>query len=315
MSVAEADFVRRFVIERQDIRGQLVHLDAAWLALREHGAYPPSVRDLLGEAVAAAVLLASTLKFEGMLTLQLQGDGAVRLLVAQCSHDFRLRGVARFDEQRVTAAAGDFAALAGAGLITVTLESQTSDARYQGVVPLDGRSIAECLEHYFANSEQLPTAVRLASDVAAVSGLLVQRMPSTGGSDSEGVKAVVSEAAEGARLVRADASFAAAQAALAALDRDELLTRDAAELVQRCLPEQDVRLLPQDRVRFECRCSPQRVSGMLRSLGEEEVRSVLAEQGGVTVTCEFCHRPYRFDAIDVEKLFVEAAMDASGRVN
>jgi molecular chaperone Hsp33 len=139
------------------------------------------VRDLLGEAVAAAVLLASTLKFAGTLTLQLQGDGAVRLLVAQCSHDFRVRAVARFDAARVAAAANDFAALKGSAQITVTLEAQQGDARYQGIVPADGTSLSACLELYFANSEQLPTALRLAANVGAVAGLLVQRVPAQGG--------------------------------------------------------------------------------------------------------------------------------------
>ena len=304
MSARATDCVSRFAARQHDIRGQWVHLSSVWLALREHGDYPAVVRDLLGESVAAVVLLASTLKFDGMLTLQLQGDGAVRLLVAQCSHDYRVRGVARFDAARVAAAGEDFAQLTGRGQITVTLEAGKSAAPYQGIVPLDGNSLAQCLEHYFANSEQLPTAVRLASDADAVAGMLVQRMPSSGGT------ALV--AAAELRLASADAGFAAARAQLASLDPDELLARSAADLVQRCLPNDDVRLLPGDVVRFECRCSTERVSGMLRSLGETEVRGVLAEQGSVTVTCEFCHRPYRFDAIDVGRIFVAAEADVAG---
>jgi hypothetical protein len=138
-----ADWVRRFAVEHREVRGELVRLGPAWLALREHADYPPPVRRLLGEAVAAVVLLASTLKFEGELTLQMQGDGAVRLLVAQCTHDLRIRAVARFDAARL---ADDFATLAGTGSIVVTIESDRMQSRYQGIVPIDGASLAATLE-------------------------------------------------------------------------------------------------------------------------------------------------------------------------
>jgi molecular chaperone Hsp33 len=361
---ADTDVVRRFVAEHQDVRGQFVRLGAAWLALREHGDYPPLVRALLGEATCAAVLLASTLKFEGMLTLQLQGSGPVRLLVAQCSDDFRIRAVARYDAARVAAggegspgASGDghgeleeegdgrsdgdrgsgddaggagsrtrsgththvgtdpvsrFRELAGDGQITVTIETARSGARYQGIVPLAGESLAASLEHYFASSDQVPTVVRLAAEDAGATGMLVQRLPSRGGTAGAD-----DEAALAARAREADLTYEIAGAALAGIGADELLRRPPGELVQRCLPGVDARLFAPQAVRFECRCSPERVAGMLRSLGEIEVREVLAEQGAVTVTCEFCHRPYRYDAVDVEQLFAAAGAISPGspRVN
>jgi molecular chaperone Hsp33 len=303
------DLVRRFVAEHRDVRGQFVRLGASWLSLREHGAYPPAVRELLGEATCAAVLLASTLKFEGVLTLQLQGNGPVRLLVAQCTDDFRVRAVARFDPER---AVGGFRQLAGEGSVTVTVESDRPGSRYQGIVPLEGGSLAECLEQYFRGSEQVPTAVRLAAEDAGATGLLVQRLPSVGGS------AVADDpAAAAARADEARVTFASASAALAGIAPDELLRRPGEELMQRSLAGVDVRLFEPRDVRFECRCSPERVAGMLRGLGEAEVRDVLSEQGAVTVTCEFCHRPYRFDAVDVEQLFAAAAAISPGspRVN
>jgi molecular chaperone Hsp33 len=311
MSAApDTDVVRRFVAEHRDVRGQFVRLEAAWLALREHGDYPPAVRTLLGEATCAAVLLASTLKFDGVLTLQLQGSGAVRLLVAQCTDDFRIRAVARFDAARLEE--GGFRELAGDGQVTVTVESGRTGSRYQGIVPLVGDSLAASLEHYFASSDQVPTAVRLAAEDAGATGMLVQRMPSQGGSAGAD-----DPAAANARSREADATFDSAGAALAGIGQDELLRRPPEELVQRCLPGVDARLYESQAVRFECRCSPDRVAGMLRSLGEAEVRDVLAEQGSVTVTCEFCHRPYRYDAVDVEQLFAAAGAISPGspRVN
>src|SRR2546423_1306435 len=171
--VETTDQVRRFIVENQPVRGHWVRLDAAWRELCAHSDYPQPVRELLGQAVAASVLFAATLKFRGTLTLQLQGDGAVSLLVAQCTHDFRLRAVARFDEERVTeiadgtslsavpsskAEADRFRQLVGtSGRVAVTIEADERSMRYQGVVPLHGGSLADSLEAYFASSEQLPT--------------------------------------------------------------------------------------------------------------------------------------------------------------
>lgn len=291
------DLVRRFTVEHQAVRGQWVRLGPAWLELREHADYPPAVRQLLGEAVSAAVLLASTLKFEGELTLQMQGDGAVRLLVAQCTHDFKVRAVARFDSARVEAAA-DFAALAGAGQIAVTIEADRFASRYQGIVPIDPRSLGASVEHYFENSEQLPTRVLLAADDAGTAGVLIQRLPQQGG-----LVGTDSGAASAVREAESWTTYEQASQGLQNVGSDELLARSATDLMQRILPGFDLRLFDAQPVRFQCRCSIERVSDMLRSLGAAEVDSIVAEQGAVTVTCEFCHKPWRFDAVDAARLF------------
>jgi molecular chaperone Hsp33 len=308
-----SDSVRRFAVEHQAVRGEFVRLGPAWLALREHADYPPAVRTLLGEAVAASVLLASTLKFEGELTLQLQGDGAVRLLVAQCTHDFKVRAVARFDAARVpmNETVMDFAALAGEGTIAVTVEADKRSARYQGVVPIDGVSLAASLEHYFANSEQLPTRLALAADAAGAAGVLVQRMPQAGGAQSGGASADAA-AAESARETLAWDTYAAASAAVDSLAADELLARASEELMQRTFAGLDLRLFAAQAIEFRCRCDRERVTAVLRSLGSAEVDSIIREQGAVTVTCEFCHKPWRFDAVDTAELFGEAASHAPG---
>jgi molecular chaperone Hsp33 len=283
--------VRRFIFEKRPVRGHWVRLGEAWSALRAHARYPPSVETLLGEAVAAAVLLAASLKFQGTLTFQLQGDGAVRLLVAQCTHDFRLRALARFEAAaveaipRVAGRAAVFRELVGSGgRLTVTIETDEKGARYQGVVPLEGHSLGESLEAYFASSEQLPTRVLLAADASHGAGLLVQKLP---GPDDEG----------------SHASWVDAQRGIARLQASELLASPVEELLKRGFPEQDLRLFRSAPVRFECRCGEGRVATLLRALGEEEVRDVLREQGSVTVICEFCQRPYRFETPDVDALF------------
>src|SRR5690242_3559757 len=176
------DEVRRFIVENRPVRGHWVRLEGAWRELRAHRDYPQPVRDLLGQAVAASVLLAATLKFRGTLTFQLQGNGAVSLLVAQCTHDFRLRAVARCDEALVAATlngeGAGFRSLVGSeGRVTVTVEAEERSLRYQGVVPLEGNSLAESLETYFASSEQLPTRVLLAASDHGVAGMLLQKLP------------------------------------------------------------------------------------------------------------------------------------------
>jgi molecular chaperone Hsp33 len=298
-AVDAVDAAFRFTVEHQAVRGEFVRLGPAWLALREHADYPAPVRRLLGEAAAAAALLAATLKFDGELTLQLQGDGAVRLLVAQCTHDLRVRAVARFDAARFDGGAEPaFAALVGDGQLVVTLESRQGGARYQGIVPLAGGSLAAALESYFGQSEQLPTAVVLGADDGRAAGLLVQRLPQAGGTETE--------ASLAAREAEADRTLEDARLALAGIAADELLSRPVGELLRRACVGHDLRLQPPRAVGFRCRCSRERVAGMLRALGAEELDSIVAEQGAVTVTCEFCHRPWRFDAVEVSGLVDEA---------
>jgi molecular chaperone Hsp33 len=271
--------------------------------LRAHAHYPPAVTELLGQAVVASVLLAATLKFRGTLTFQLEGNGAVSLLVAQCTHDFRVRAVARSDRAAVLALSAEgsgardgptlFRSLVGdAGRITVTIEAEEKSLRYQGIVPLSGVSLAESLEAYFASSEQLPTRVLLTADGAHGAGMLVQKLPGVEDHD-DGESSAVEKAWEGA------------QRGIAQLAPGALRERSIEELLAQGFAGHDLRLFRGAPVRFECRCSQGRVAGLLRALGQDEVREVLAEQGSVTVTCEFCHRPYRFDPVDIEALFVK----------
>jgi molecular chaperone Hsp33 len=305
LTLPAANIVRRFIVENEPVRGYWVNLEAAWQELRAHHQYPPAVRELLGETVSAAVLLAATLKFEGTLTFQLEGDGAVRLLVAQCTNDFRVRAVAHVENETEFASGAavlggpdGFRRLVGQnGRIVVTVEAAERDMRYQGIVPLSGNSLAECLESYFASSEQLPTQVRLASDDKRTMGMLVQRLPGDRGVEAE----------EGSSAAEA---WKDAQRAISAVTAPELLHLSLTDLLKRRFSEQDVRVFTGSPVAFQCRCSLDRVESVLRSLGIDEVRDVIREQGAVSVTCEFCHRPYRFDAVDVERLFATSVTSA-----
>jgi molecular chaperone Hsp33 len=289
--------LRRFLLEHQPVRGHWVRLGEAWQALQARQSYPPPVAGLLGEAGTAVVLLAATLKFEGTLTLQLTGSGRVRMLVAQCTDDHQLRAIAHHDV--ANGEAPGFAELVGQGRLMVTIQSERTGARYQGIVPLEGESLQACLEHYFASSEQLPTRLLLAADNQQAGGLLVQQLP---GAQSG------SEELAAQRL----AAWEDVQAGLAALSPEQLLRSPPEESITRVCGAHDCRLLPATPVRFACRCSSQRVADMLRSLGEAEAQATLAEQGRIEVSCEFCGAAYRYDAVDVQRLFAAQVASPPG---
>ncbi len=289
---ADTGELRRFILERHPVRGFWIRLDEAWRELRHHQRYAPSVESLLGEAVTASVLLAATLKFNGTLTLQLAGDGLVSLLVAQCSHDFAVRAVAR--EASAIVGEPSFRELIGSGRLSVTVEANERAARYQGIVALEGRNFAACIENYFATSEQLPTRIALSADGERTGGILLQKLPLSN-AQGEALRAMSQEAWE------------TLQERVAALEAPLVRLGSAEEVLQRVCAEHDCRVFAPTPVHFSCRCNAARVANVLRSLGVEELRSILAEQGAVTVTCEFCGRPYKYDAIDVERLFALGA--------
>jgi molecular chaperone Hsp33 len=325
----DRDCLHRFVFEQYPIRGHLVHLDAAWRALIEHREYPEAIRDTLGEAAAASLLLAATIKFEGVLSLQLQGDGPMHLMLAQCTSGLGVRGLARYTESAFAGAAaggstgagasagtllgaatgtgagngsGQIADLIGAGNLTVTLETDDGSQRYQGIVPITGRRLAESLQVYFENSEQLPTRLWLHADASGASGMLLQRLP-------------VADASRGIHAMDAaviDDAWRRVQLIGETLTPGELRTLGDAEILRRLFNEDDVRLFEPTPVYFRCRCSRERVGGMLQSLGEAETRSVLAERGEVEVRCDFCNRAHVFDAVDVAQLFKPDVAGAGG---
>ena len=323
----DRDCLHRFMFEQYPIRGHLVHLDAAWRALIEHREYPEAIRDTLGEAAAASLLLAATIKFEGVLSLQLQGDGPMHLMLAQCTSGLGVRGLARYTEGAFAGAAAggstgagasagtllgaatgagngtvQIADLIGAGNLTVTLETGDGSQRYQGIVPITGRRLAESLQVYFENSEQLPTRLWLHADASGASGMLLQRLP----------VADVSRSAHAADADVVDDTWRRVQLIGETLTPGELRTLGDAEILRRLFNEDDVRLYEPTPVYFRCRCSRERVGGMLQSLGETETRSVLAERGEVEVRCDFCNRAYAFDAVDVAQLFNPEVAGAGG---
>lgn len=296
------DRLRRFLFEDAPVRGHWVHLSDAWTEAREHQQLPAAALSLLGESLAAVNLLAASLKFKGTLTLQLTGGkGRIGMLVAQATDTRTMRGFAQLDP-----AAGDtsesFQNLVGGGRLVVSVEQGDGVVPWQGVVPLEGAALSESLERYFAVSEQLPTAIVLAADADRAAGLLLQKLPAAdtlGEAEAASVQDVWEEAI----------------ALLATLRADELLSWDIDELLHKLFGSRDLRLFEAEPVRFACRCSRERVAAMLQGMGQPEIDSIIAEQGAVTVTCEFCQKPYRFDAVDAAQLFVPGSAGTSPQLN
>lgn len=285
---APGDLLHRFLFERLPVRGHLVRLDASWRAAIEHHVYPEPVATALGEAMAASALMAGALKFEGRLSLQFEGPGPVRLMLAQCTHRHAIRGVARHDALPPEASNG--VALFGDGQLAVTIEQDEGGERYQGVVPLVTARIADSLKQYFERSEQLPSRLLLAANPDRASGLLLQRV-AMGESGTEAERAEADDAWRRIGLLAATVS------------PKELADLPCRELLRRLFPEDDIRLFEGTPVYFQCTCSRERVAGILQALGGPEVYALLEERGDVEVRCEFCNRAWRFDAVDVAGLF------------
>ncbi len=275
------DQLQRFLFENADIRGDLVHLDATWQAVLEKHDYAPPVRELLGQAMAAALLLSATLRKQGRLTIQIQGEGPVSFLVVECTAERTLRGLAHADEDVTTT---DLRELVGKGRLAITLEPDAEGERYQSIVELTGATLAEAIENYLERSEQLDTRLWLAVDQARAAGLLVQRLPESGRAGDDDAWN---------RICHLSGTITGR----------ELLDLPARNIIHRLYHEEDVRVFEPEPVCFRCGCSRERVANMLRTLGHAEVRSILADEGSVRVTCEFCNHKYEFDAVDSEQLF------------
>ncbi|MCX2979487.1 Hsp33 family molecular chaperone HslO [Halieaceae bacterium IMCC14734] len=278
MSVT-ADVASKFVFEEADIRGEIIHLDQSSAEILELHQYPPAVARLLGEFLAAVVLLSTTIKFDGRMILQAQGSGEIPLLMAECNSELEIRGIARGAAE---ASGQDFASLLPGGTLAITIEPRNGQ-RYQGIVPLEGGNLAACLEHYFENSEQLATRLWLTCDGSSAGGLLLQQLPAQ----------LVSDTTQ--RSQQWEHVYILADTVM-----DQELLRSGQELLLAHLfPEDPIKLLPQRSVKFQCSCSEQRCLDALASLGSVELEELFAEQEIITMDCEFCNQQYGFKASDL----------------
>lgn len=276
----QQDTLQRFVFEHAPVRGEIVHLDATWQSVLERHEYPMPLRTVLGELMAAAALLAATLKFSGSLVMQMQGNGPVRLVVIECNSDMTMRATAKWEGEL---AGNSLAELLGEGRFAISIITGEGKQSYQGIVELSGGSVAEMLENYMRHSEQLDTRLWLAAGANHAAGMLLQRLPERHAEDADAWNRVTHLGGT--------------------ITQQELLGLPARGIIHRLFHEEDLRLLESHHVSFRCSCSHERVASMLRMLGYDEVKTILAETGQVEVNCEFCNRRYRYDAVDAEQVF------------
>ena len=280
--MAQHDQLHRYLFENYAVRGELVTVSESLRQILENHSYPQPVKNILAELLVATSLLTATLKFAGDITVQLQGDGPMSLAVINGNNKQQLRGVARVQDEIADDA--DLKALVGNGYLVITITPEEGE-RYQGVVGLEGDTLAACLEDYFMRSEQLPTRLDIRTGEVdgqpAAGGMLLQVLPAqdTDSNDFEHLATLTDT-----------------------IKTEELLTLPANDVLWRLYHEEEVTLYDPQDVEFKCTCSRERCAGALKTLPDEEIESILAEEGEIDMHCDYCGSHYLFNAMDIAEI-------------
>lgn len=277
------DQLQRFIFDNTDVRGELTCLEQSYQDMLSGHQYPDVVAHLLGEFLAAVTLMSATLKFEGTLTLQARSEGQIPLIMAEASSDHSLRAIARSADN---ATSDDFAVLLAKGVLSITIDPKHGK-RYQGIVSLDGANLAQCLEGYFQQSEQLSTRIWLGSNGQQCAGMLLQELPASHAINPE------------QRLQQWQHLTTLADT----LTQPELLSLPFETILHRLYHQEQVRLYEPSSLHFKCSCSRNRTLSALHTLGRDELEQILLEQGNIDINCDFCHQHYIFTHQDIEGLF------------
>jgi molecular chaperone Hsp33 len=294
------DTLQKFIFDNGAVRGEFVEISDTWREIQARHDYPPAVKTVLGEMVAAAALLSANLKFNGSIIMQIHGDGPVRLMVVECDSELRLRATAKLVEGAEIPAGANLTSLLnvhGKGRFVITLDpadKMPGQQPYQGIVPLDGEDAATVIENYMLRSEQLDTRLWLAADDNVSRGLLLQKLPRHSGKDDQVEQASETEDLE---------TWNRAVMLASTLKREELLSTDIQTLMNRLFWEEQVRVFEPQHPQFNCSCTREKVGNMLKMLGKQEVDDALKELGQLGINCDFCGKHYEFDKVDCAQLF------------
>lgn len=282
-----ADVINRFLFENKSIRGEIVSLESSFQSILESADYPEFLQLLIGELMVTASLLTATLKFEGEIALQIQSEGPIRYIIINGTHDQKLRGVARWDET-IIEAPKSFKECFKKGILAITLTPKDGN-RYQGMVSLDKASLAQCVDDYFLQSEQLLTKVFLTSTLEKTpkaAGLLIQIVPTTSESSN----------------VRENPDFEHVAHIANTVSSHEILSLSHAEMIHRLYHDEAIRMFEPQQVAFFCDCSRERSASALKSVDKAELLAIINEDGQISMDCQFCHNVYVFDEIDVQNI-------------
>lgn len=284
------DTLQRFIFENTPVRGNHVNLTNTFHLALDKQHLPQGLKCALGELMAASALLTATLKMNGSLVLQIQGKGTLKLLVVECTSDFGIRATAKWngdikDEQNLFE-------LLEHGQFVITLDPKDGGQTYQGIVPIEGSDISTILENYMMRSEQIDTKIWLSCDGNSSAGMLLQKLPETMNQVTQSEESTEHDL---------DAWNRVGHLADTITDH-ELITLSAETLIHRLFHEEDVRLFEASNTKFFCSCTRASVANMLRMLGNDEISSILEEQGKIEVNCDFCNTHYQFDKVDAAQL-------------
>lgn len=275
------DTFQRFLFEDLHVRGEWVRLGDSFQEATRAADYPQRIKSLLGQTIAASVLLTGTLKFAGRLSIHARGHGPVNLLSAETTHLRNFRGIAKFESELDEA--GDFKSLLGDAQLAITIDPEKGN-RYQGIVPMEKQDLASCLEHYFELSEQLDTHLLLGASEGACYGLLLQKLPDYKTIDDQDAWNRIVQLAK-------------------TMGEEELLNADNETLITRLYHQEKVILYPSEPVAFDCGCSRERSLQAIHSIGQEEALDILAEEAVISLDCQYCGAGYQFDRADIQTLF------------
>ena len=300
MTTETKDTLQKFIFDNAAVRGEFVEISDTWREVQARHSYPPAVKTVLGEMLAAAALLSANLKFNGSIIMQIHGDGPVKLMVVECDSDLRLRATAKLAEGAHVTDDATLTSLlnqSGKGRFVITLDpndKMPGQQPYQGIVPLDGEDMATVIENYMLRSEQLDTRLWIAADGNVSRGLLLQKLPRHSGKDDQTKQATEQEELE---------TWNRAVMLASTLKQEELLSADIQTLMNRLFWEETIRVFDPAHPRFHCSCTREKVGNMLKMLGTEEVEAALDDLGALEINCDFCGKHYAFDKVDCAQLF------------
>ncbi len=283
-----ADSVIPFSFETLPVRGALIHLGRSWRRMQRDHDYSPLLVEALGHAAAATGLIAQSLKFDGAITLQIQGGAALQMLVMQCTSNLEMRGMAAMEEG---AAPAGFSDLAAGAHCAITVDA--GERPYQGIVAMDGDTLSSSLEHYFMRSVQVPSHIALVANEEVAAGVLLQQMPG--------------------QPIDPD-DWNRLHFLIETLTTSDFEGEAGVSLLGKLFAEDDVRVYESRPVEFRCRCSAQKTDDILKMIGEDEARTALREQGEIEIICEYCGRRRNYDTVDIERIFTNNVVPAPDSV-
>ena len=282
-----SSFLQKFLFDKLPIKGSFVNLTDVWQEISIQQEYPPGIKQVIGELLVANALLTSNLKLDGKVICQIQDSELVKLIVTECSSKLATRATAKFDVIEI--ANVQYEQLLSSGHLVVSIDSKNDGQLYQSVIAFNGKQIDEILNNYMIQSEQLRSLFIIAFSPDKVSGFMLQQLPDTQGNYYEEIERI----------------FVLAST----LTHGELLHNDSAEILHKLYHEDDVRIMDANSVYFKCTCSKVRVGEILCNLGTAELKSMIHEQGGVSVHCDYCSTEYEFNQVNLEELVLQISLN------